>query len=59
MVERLVLTNVPAIEIIISLAVLALTDVLMIWMAGKLFRVQSLLAGQVPKLRDIPKLLRG
>ncbi len=59
MVERLVLTNVPAIEIIISLAVLALTDVLMIWMAGKLFRAQSLLAGQVPKLRDIPKLLRG
>jgi ABC-2 type transport system permease protein len=59
MMQRLIVTNVPALEIIISLAALATVDVLLIWLAGKLFRVQSLLAGQVPKIKDIPKLLRG
>ncbi|MFN8372833.1 MAG: ABC transporter permease [Anaerolineae bacterium] len=59
MVVRLVISNVPAIEILLSVVLLALTDVAMIWMAGKLFRVQSLLAGQLPKLSEIPKLLRS
>ncbi|NWF69265.1 MAG: ABC transporter permease [Chloroflexi bacterium] len=59
MVQRLVITAVPALEIIISVLLLLALDIFMMWMAGKLFRVQSLLAGQLPKLRDIPKLLRG
>ncbi len=59
MVMRISLTTVPAWQIIVSLALLALTDVLLIWMAGRLFRVQTLLAGQAPKLRDLPRLLRG
>jgi ABC-2 type transport system permease protein len=59
MVQRLVLTTVPPLETIVSLVLLALTDVFIIWAAGKLFRVQSLLAGQVPKLREIPRLLRS
>ena len=28
-------------------------------LAGRLFRVNTLLSGSMPKLRDIPKLIRG
>lgn len=59
MIMRVTITTVPAWQIILSLVLLALLDVLLIWMAGRLFRVQTLLAGKVPKLRDIPKLLRS
>lgn len=59
MVMRVTITTVPAWQIILSLVLLAIFDVLLIWMAGRLFRVQTLLAGKVPKLRDLPKLLRG
>lgn len=59
MVMRISLTTVPAWQIAISLMLLITLDVLMIWLAGRLFRVQTLLAGQTPKLRDIPRLLRG
>lgn len=59
MVMRIALTTVPAWQIILSLVLLFVVDVLLIWMAGRLFRVQTLLAGQAPKLRDIPRLLRG
>ena len=38
---------------------LALTAVGVMWLAGRMFRVQVLLAGQMPKLRDMPRLLRG
>ncbi len=59
MILRTSLGEVPFIEIVISLVLLALSVVGMIWLAGRLFRVQTLLAGQMPKLRDIPKLIRG
>lgn len=59
MVMRISLTSVPAWQIILSLALLILLDAVMIWLAGRMFRVNMLLAGQTPKLRDIPKLLRG
>jgi ABC-2 type transport system permease protein len=59
MAMRLAVTNVPLIEVVISVAVLALTVVLVMWLAGRLFRVGTLLAGQMPKLREIPALLRG
>ncbi len=59
MVMRVSITTVPAWQIIVSLVLLAITDVVMIWLAGRLFRVNNLLAGQVPKLKDIPKLIRG
>jgi ABC-2 type transport system permease protein len=59
MMMRLAVSNVPAIEIIVSLALLALAVVGMMWLAGRLFRVNSLLAGQVPKPRDIINLIRG
>lgn len=59
MVMRISITTVPAWQIAVSLVLLIVLDVVMIWLAGRLFRVQTLLAGQAPKLRDIPRLLRG
>jgi hypothetical protein len=45
--------------VILSILFLILGAFGAMWFAGRLFRVQTLLAGQVPKLRDFPKLLRG
>jgi ABC-2 type transport system permease protein len=59
MVMRISLSTVPAWQIAVSLILLIALDVVMIWLAGRMFRVQTLLAGQAPKLRDIPRLLRG
>lgn len=59
MVMRMSITTVPFFQVALSLLLLAVTDVFMIWAAGRLFRVQSLLAGQVPRLRDLPGLIRG
>ncbi|HVU13480.1 MAG TPA: ABC transporter permease [Phototrophicaceae bacterium] len=59
MVERIVISNVPTWQIALSLVLLALTTLAVMWVAGRIFRVQILLAGQMPKLRDIPKLIRG
>ncbi|MBL8145615.1 MAG: ABC transporter permease, partial [Anaerolineae bacterium] len=56
---RLVISDVPSWQIVISLALLALTGLGMVWMAGRVFRVQVLLAGKTPSLRDLPKLVRG
>ncbi len=59
MVMRISITTVPAWQIAVSLVLLIALDAVMIWLAGRMFRVQTLLAGQAPKLRDIPRLLRG
>ena len=56
---RLAISTVPAWQIIVSLALLAVTVFVVMWAAGRIFRVQILLAGQMPKLKDIPRLLRG
>jgi ABC-2 type transport system permease protein len=59
MVMRISITTVPVWQIAVSLILLIALDLVMIWLAGRMFRVQTLLAGQAPKLRDIPRLLRG
>jgi ABC-2 type transport system permease protein len=59
MVMRITITTVPFWQIVLSAVLLLLTDIVLIWLAGRMFRVQTLLAGQTPKLRDIPRLLRG
>jgi ABC-2 type transport system permease protein len=59
MMMRLSTTQVPTGELILSLGLLAVTAFGMIWVAGRIFRVQSLLSGKVPKLRELPTLLRG
>ncbi len=54
---RVVSVPVPLAEVLLSVGLLALTDLLLFWMAARLFRVQTLLAGQMPKLRQIPGLI--
>ncbi|MFQ3565800.1 MAG: ABC transporter permease [Aggregatilineales bacterium] len=57
--QRLVISTVPIWQIVLSIALLLLTVIFVLWLSARLFRVQTLLAGQPPKLRDLPALLRG
>ena len=59
MTMRLLVTVVPLWQIALSVALLVLTIAFLMWLAGRLFRVQVLLAGHTPRLRDIPRLVRG
>lgn len=59
MAERLAISTVPDWQILVSLALLGVTALGVMWAAGRIFRVQVLLAGQMPKLKDLPRLLRG
>jgi ABC-2 type transport system permease protein len=59
MVMRSVVTVVPAWQIALSIGLLALSVIAAFWMAGRLFRVNTLLSGKVPKLREIPRLIFG
>lgn len=58
MVMRLSMTtSIPAWQIVVSIVLLVLAVLGMMVLAGRLFRVHTLLAGQVPKLRQIPGLI--
>lgn len=59
MMMRLNIVAVPAEQVILSLGLLGATALGSIWLAGRLFRVQTLLSGKMPRLRDIPKLVQG
>jgi ABC-2 type transport system permease protein len=58
MISRAAVVDVPPLEIGISVILLTLTILLALWLAGRLFRVSTLLAGQLPKLRDLARLVR-
>lgn len=58
MVMRLSVTDVPAWELALSLALLVVAIAGAVWLAGRLFRVNTLLAGTMPRLKDLPRLLR-
>ena len=58
MIQRLAVVDVPVIEVVISLVLLALGAAGAIWLAGRLFRVNTLLAGQMPKWRDLLRVVR-
>jgi ABC-2 type transport system permease protein len=57
MMMRLVVTDVPLWQVGLSLAILVGFVIALYWLAGRLFRVQILLSGKMPRLRDIPKLV--
>lgn len=59
MLERAVMTTVPLWQIALSITLMIVTIIGMLWLAGRLFRVQTLLAGQLPRLRDLPGLIRS
>ncbi len=58
MVMRMMVTAVPLWQLVLSLALLLLAAGGAIWLAARLFRVQILLAGHMPRWRDIPQLVR-
>ncbi|HVO43001.1 MAG TPA: ABC transporter permease, partial [Aggregatilineales bacterium] len=57
MVMRLAIQDVPLFQIVLSITLLTLTILFLIWSASRAFRVNILLSGQVPKLKDIPRLI--
>jgi ABC-2 type transport system permease protein len=59
MTMRVAVTDVPAGQLALSLLLLVLGVMSAIWLAGRMFRVNTLLAGNMPRLRDVPRLLRG
>ena len=59
MVSRIAISDVPPTEIALSLSLLALTVIFAIWLTGRLFRVNTLLSGRLPSLRDLPRLFSG
>ncbi|GAB4570865.1 MAG: hypothetical protein Kow0077_06060 [Anaerolineae bacterium] len=58
MVQRLALTGVPPQEIALSLALLLVSTVGTFWLAARLFRVRTLLAGRTPRLRELLMVIR-
>jgi ABC-2 type transport system permease protein len=59
MVMRIAVTDVPLVQIALGLVLQVLAVIFAIWLAGRLFRVNTLLMGNMPKLRDLPRLVRG
>ncbi len=57
MVMRVTITDVPLFELLLSMVITAGSVVASIWLAARLFRVNTLLSGTMPRLRDIPRLL--
>jgi hypothetical protein len=57
MVQRIVITAVPAGQIALSLAVLLLSILGALWFSARLFRVNTLLSGQLPTPRELVQLL--
>lgn len=59
MVMRASIISIPLVELIASLILMVLGIAGMLWVAARLFRINNLLAGNTPKLRDIPRLIFG
>lgn len=57
MVMRSVAGEIELWQLVVSLVLMVVTAIGSMWMAGRMFRVSSLLSGSMPRLRDIPKLL--
>jgi len=58
MIMRVAISPVPAWQIAVSLTLVLLTGIALMWAAGRLFRVVTLLSGQAPRLQDLPRLIR-
>lgn len=54
---RMVIDSVPIWQVALSLALMLLTVIAGLWMAGRIFRVQTLLSGQKLKPKDLPRLI--
>lgn len=58
MVQRIAIAVVPRWQLILSLTLLVVGILSTLWLASKVFRVNTLLAGTVPKPRELLRLLR-
>ncbi len=58
MVQRIAIAVVPLWQLGLSLALLALGILLALWMSAKIFRVNTLLAGTMPRPSELLRLLR-
>ncbi|MGJ3238412.1 MAG: ABC transporter permease [Anaerolineae bacterium] len=54
---RMVIATVPVWQLVLSVILLILTAAGAMWMAGRVFRVQTLLAGNTLKVSDLPRLI--
>jgi ABC-2 type transport system permease protein len=59
MVMRASAATIPLFQLVLGIVLLVLAVAFAIWLAGRAFRVNVLLMGNMPKLRDIPRLIRG
>jgi len=59
MVMRLSIGTVPVMDVVLTLVILGVSVIGMMWLAGRFFRVQTLLAGKRPSLRDLPQIVFG
>ncbi len=59
MIMRVSLTTVPSEQIVLSLIILAMTDVLAIWIAARVFRLGMLSYGKRLGIRDVVRAIRG
>lgn len=59
MVMRLSISPVPGWQIALSLVLLVLGVIFMFWVAARMFRIQSLLSGKAPSIRQLPKIIFG
>jgi ABC-2 type transport system permease protein len=59
MVMRASAATIPLFQLVLGIVLLVLAVAFAIWLAGRVFRVNVLLMGNMPKLRDIPRLIRG
>jgi ABC-2 type transport system permease protein len=57
MVQRIVITAVPGWQIALSLAILGFSVLVALWLSARLFRVNTLLSGQLPTPRELAQLL--
>jgi ABC-2 type transport system permease protein len=57
MLMRVLLVEVPLWQILVSQGLMLVTALGLFWVAGRMFRMQTLLAGEVPKLRQLPGLI--
>ena len=57
MMMRLSVGAVPIEQILFSLLILAISVIGIVWLTARIFRFQILLAGQPPRLRDLPRLI--
>ncbi len=59
MVMRQAIVTVPTFQLVVGITLQVLAVIGAVWLAGRMFRVNMLLMGHMPRLRDIPKLVRG